>query len=208
MLVRESYRADTRYRGVALRIHRQLAQYENQAGQTSWGWTCELQASYAPRPIVLSLFVEGVGWPHVATGDASFEQRFRLSGAPSEVLRRAFDAELRGQVMSATDAPMFYGDDGFIKVGVTSSVEGGGDPQALQARADLLIAVTQRLCGEFDREHAAITARSGPAVAAKWSSDQAAAVAKAGRARTLRAVLIVGVILLIPAIIAAIWIMA
>ena len=195
--VGEDYRTELQYRGTLISIRRHSYRPRTIRGgrdMFGWRWSCGLLMTYAPRPLALSLSPSRIGWPRLGTGDATFEKHFRLAGAPPDILRRAFDAELRSRLLSAPLRPHVYGEDGVFELDVGEIVEDGrGGAHELRAMADAFVAVTQRVCGEFDREHADVTSNHGPGAAATWWSQQASALANAqsGR-RTLKVLIVAG----------------
>jgi len=189
--VREDYRSNLQHRGLPMCIRRRFRLHESIRGATTWRWTCVLETTYASRPLVLSLSPHHVGWPRISTGDPAFEEHFRLAGAPPDLLQSAFDAELRSQLVTAPFRPWIDGNHGVFGLDVGDIVEDGrGGPRELQVMADVLAAVTQRLCGALDRGYADVAANSGPEAAAQWWSQQAAAVASVELSRSKTKVLI------------------
>jgi len=212
--VREDHQARVQYRGTELIIRRYCSAGTTARGgrSTQYHWHTVLSTSYAPRPLLLSLSPRHIGWPRLPTGDPAFEQHFRLAGAPQELLLQVFaDPGLRGRLLAAPLRPYVYGEHGIFEHDVDAIVEdGGGGPEHLRAVADVLVEVTQRLCGELDRQYAEVAAQSGPAAAEAWLQQQAAAAVAVeqarGRLKNLILVLVlVGVVLMMVAIIAISW---
>ena len=142
--VREDHRATLRVGGLVFQIRRtyQLVTSGTGRGSSYLRWRTEITYPYAPRPLLLILPRNHIAYARIPTGDAEFDKRFRLSGAPPEILRRAFDEPLRkrllagagrwvGQGFQAQDVqvPVFVDPHGFhgeLTRSGSSSSRGGG----------------------------------------------------------------------------------
>lgn len=175
----EVYRATVVYRGRGLRIVRTWGRSQTSTDRTIWRWSTALQVEVGPVPLRLSLSPHFVAWPKISTGDAAFEEHYRLGGAPAELLQRAFDADLRARLSAmATLRPFIELDGKSFWMGISDVVEQGrGDVDQARQMADLFVAVVDRVCAELDRSHAAVLADRGPEAAAAWRHQQASAVA-------------------------------
>jgi hypothetical protein len=208
--VKEDHRGTVDYRGVALRLRR----YRYHLRTTSGGrrfhtvWATALTVSTGQRPVMLDLTPGDLRLPRVDTGDPAFDKRFRLAGAPPDLLRSVFTPDLCARFVASPYRTWMHSSDGHIHLAVDEIVDDGhGGARELQLMADLLVEVSQRICGELDRQ-AAEAARQGPHAAAAWQPAQAAtldaarAYHSALRKRVISAI-IVGFVLISAAAIAS-----
>jgi hypothetical protein len=204
--VEEDHRGTVDYRGIALRLRR--CRYYPSSGRGGRRfhtvWATALAVSIGPRPLMLGLTPGDLRLPRVDTGDPAFDERFRLAGAPPDVLRSVFTPELRARFVASPYRTWMHHDDGHIHLAVDEIVsDGHGGARELQMMADLLVDVSQRICGEWDRQ-AAEAARQGPQAAAAWQRaqeatlDAARAYHSALRKRVIGAI-VVGCLVLIAA---------
>ncbi|MCA9670040.1 MAG: hypothetical protein KC503_30805 [Myxococcales bacterium] len=200
--VREDHRATLLVGGLVFQIRRtyQLVTSGTGRGSSYLRWRTEITYPYAPRPLLLILPRNHIAYARIPTGDAEFDKRFRLSGAPPEILRRAFDEPLRKRLLAGAGrwrlVPTAEGKA--FSIDVESIIEQGATPAELREVLDLFALVCQRIVGEYDRAHAEAKA-AGPQAEAAWVEAQklAAANAKRGAMGLKLAILGAGALLII-----------
>ncbi len=194
------YRATVPYRGREVRIERDHAFVYGSADRGRFRWLCMLRTPIGPYPLRLSVDRHFIGYPKLPTGDASFDEEFRLAGEPDEILREVFDAELRSWLLRlAPLRPWVMSDGDSLWLTITQMVEDGdGDPDLVRQQADLLVAVADRLCAAFERHQQHLVATRGPEAAEAWLREQETDVAGVDqRRRRIRTAILVGVFLLV-----------